>query len=495
MNKKVIVIGGGIAGLSAGIYAQKCGFDTTILESHSIPGGICTSWKRNGYLIEGGMHWLGGSNKNEPLNKLWRYVGAIDDNVSFRYSEPFIEYDHEGLPIRLYRDVDATEKHLLELSPADTKEIKIFCNNIRKLKNFSDPITDIKGVKVTKKRRASLSAFFSLLPVISIMVKYSKISREKYANRFKHDGIREMLLALPGAEQGMAMLIMTMGSLARNDGGFPEGGSLLFANRMAKTFTRLSGEILYNTKAEKVIVENGKTTGVMIHNEKMDADSVIITSDTMAADRLFAEPLKCDWLDEMRRITGPTMVTFISLGISADLKKYNGYCLFKLKKTITLSDQVYDYLSISNYAADPTYSPNGKSVITIQLPGDTYEFWKKLKEESKYTEEKQRIAAAVIEAITTQMPEAAGNIEVCDVATPLTYERYCGNWKGSWMTEIRPDMKFKPYPAIIKGLDGIYFAGQRMIPPGGIPAALMSSRRAVQYLCRDTDTLFVSEED
>ena len=54
--KKLIVIGGGIAGLSAGIYAQKCGFDTTIFESHSISGGNCTSWKRGGYLFEGGMH-------------------------------------------------------------------------------------------------------------------------------------------------------------------------------------------------------------------------------------------------------------------------------------------------------------------------------------------------------------------------------------------------------------------------------------------------------
>jgi len=39
MKKKVMVIGGGIAGLSAGVYAQKCGFDVTILESHGIAGG------------------------------------------------------------------------------------------------------------------------------------------------------------------------------------------------------------------------------------------------------------------------------------------------------------------------------------------------------------------------------------------------------------------------------------------------------------------------
>ena len=68
MKRKLIVIGGGISGLSAGIYAQKCGFDTTIVESHSIAGGNCTSWKRKGYLFKGGMHWLSGSKASSPLN-------------------------------------------------------------------------------------------------------------------------------------------------------------------------------------------------------------------------------------------------------------------------------------------------------------------------------------------------------------------------------------------------------------------------------------------
>ena len=35
--KKVIIIGGGIAGLSAGVYARRSGFDVTILEQHTIP--------------------------------------------------------------------------------------------------------------------------------------------------------------------------------------------------------------------------------------------------------------------------------------------------------------------------------------------------------------------------------------------------------------------------------------------------------------------------
>jgi len=495
MSKNVIVIGAGIAGLSAGVYAQKCGFNVTILESHNIPGGICTSWKRKGYLFEGGMHWLAGSSEKQHMNKMWRHIGALNDSVKISYSEPFVEYNHNGTPIRLYRNVDTTERHFLELSPDDAKEIKKFCNNLRKLKIVSRPINDIKGVKVTKKNPRKLSDLFILFPMIRIMTAYSKVSVLQYGQRFKHEGIRQMFSSMPGSEQGIVMLMFTMSALARGDGGFPEGGSIPFVERIANTFTSLGGKILYNTPAEKVIVENNKAVGVMAKGERMSADAVIITSDTMAIDRFFDTLPKASWLDKMRKITEPTSATFISLGINADLSHYPERPLINLKKPIEISGIANESLLLSNYATDPHYSPEGKSVITTQLHGDTYDYWKKLKDESveKYKEEKKRVSDEVIAEISAFMPEADGKIEVCDVATPLTYERYCGNWKGSWMTAITPNTKFKPYPSAIKGLDGVYFAGQRMIPPGGMPPAMISARTAVQYLCRDTNTLFVSE--
>jgi len=504
MNKKVIVIGGGIAGLSAGIYAQKCGFDVTILESHFLPGGNCTSWKRGDYLFEGGMHWLTGSNPKEQVNSMWRCTGALTDDVEISYFEPFGVYDHNGTQIRLYRDVDKTEKHFLELSPEDEKEIKKFCNNIRKVKNLSMPVTDVKGVKVTKKSRPPLSMLTSAMSAISLIKSFAKVSREEYAKKFVHEGLQELIRAMTDDKTGIAPFIFTMGSLARGDGGFPEGGSLPFAKRMADMFTGLGGKIEYETRADRVIIENNKVAGVMIKkvksfaeasdNERIDADAVIVTADTMAINHLFDSPPKAKWLDEMRSNAKPTMVTFISLGINADLSNYPHYGIFKLKDEIKLADQTYDYLSTNNYASDPVYSPQGKTAMTIQLSGDTYDFWKKAKEDGTYEEEKQKIADAVINAIAVKMPETDGKIEVCDVATPLTYERYCANWRGSWMTEMTPEMKIKTYPAIIDGLSGVYFAGHRMMPPGGLPTAIMTARIAIQHLCRETDTLFISED-
>ena len=48
-SKSVIIIGAGIAGLSAGCYAQMNGYTSRIFEMHDKPGGLCTAWKRGIY--------------------------------------------------------------------------------------------------------------------------------------------------------------------------------------------------------------------------------------------------------------------------------------------------------------------------------------------------------------------------------------------------------------------------------------------------------------
>jgi len=495
MAKRVVIIGGGIAGLSAGIYAQKCGFAATLLERHSMAGGNCTSWKREGYLFEGSMHWLTGSNPKEPLYKLWRYVGALDENIPIHYREPYREYDHQGTPIRFYRNIALTEKHWLSLAPQDKKEIRKLCKNIRRVQNLSMPIPNLRKVKLSKKPSyPPLSLLWAALAAWRLLKTLSKVSRDSYIHRFSHEGLQHLLRASTHERSGILPLVFTMGTLARGDGGFPEGGSLPFVQRMLKTFTSAGGEILCDTQAQRVVVENGKAVGVLAAQRHFPADAVIVSSDTMAMDALFETPPQAPWIEQMRQNAKPTMATLVSFGLNVNLKNYPKYGVFRLKKPIGLASQTYKYLSFNNYAEDAAYSPPGKTVLTFQLGGDSYAHWKQAKTENRYWEEKQKLADAVMEALCAQIPEAVGHIEVWDMATPLTYERYCGTWKGSWMTEMSPKMKMKTYPSVVPGLLGVYFAGHRMMPPGGLPIALLSGRTAVQYLCRDTHTRFISEE-
>lgn len=98
----------------------------------------------------------------------------------------------------------------------------------------------------------------------------------------------------------------------------------------------------------------------------------------------------------------------------------------------------------------------------------------------------------VLELLAKHISQTAGKVEVVDVATPLTYERYCDTYHGSWMTVVKDAKSITAYPAVSQKFKNLYFAGQRVMPPGGLHGAADSGRRAVQHLCKDTGRVLKS---
>ncbi len=491
--KKVIVVGGGIAGLSAGIYAAGCGFETTILESHAIAGGNCTSWRRGDYLFEGGMHWLTGSSKENPIYKVWRHLGALDDSVSVICPETFAEYDHNGVAIKLFRNADKLEKHLLSIAPEDSKPIRRLCGDIHRFGNLTMPLGHVKGLKATQKAPSGLAAL-KLLPMLPHLAALGKINCEEYARRFSHEGIQSALRACMIDEYYATALVMTLASMSAGDGGFPEGGSLPFVERMTKRFASLGGTIQYKAVVDRVLVENGRAVGVSLGGKRLDADAVIVTVDTMTAEKLFDCPPEAGWLRTMRSEAGPVVTSFVSLGVDADLSDLPHVMNWKPVAPLTAGGLTYPFLEANVYAGRG-FAPAGKTAVTMPLAGDSYDFWRRTREDGRYTAEKQALLERVSDAFTAHVPRAKNRIEVSDLATPLTYERYCGTWRGSYMTLVPKKAAMRSHSGVPDNIRFCYFAGQRLMPPGGLPVAATTGRTAVQYLCRDTDTVFVCEQD
>ncbi|ERI91410.1 amine oxidase [Clostridiales bacterium oral taxon 876 str. F0540] len=489
--KKVIIVGAGIAGLSAGIYAKQSGFNVTIFESHTIPGGASTSWRRKGYLFEGGMHWLTGSSPKVPLNKVWRELGALRDDIPIYNKDPFFTVEFEGKTAYLYRDVEKLRQHFLEISPEDKNEIDQLCRDIKRFSKVSMPISDIKNVKVKKKSSLPLSAVIKMLPAFSRRAFYANQTAGEYASRFKSPILRLLIKSIVGEQYSATGMIFTIATLASGDGGYPEGGSLAMASRMAKYFESLGGKINYNSKVTKISVNNGISDGVIINGKHIPADAVIVTQDTLVAiDSLFDPPINEPWAQKMRQSTKPMLNTFICLGIETDLSELPESMNFVPYKPLSCGEAELEVVSINNYAGYKGYAPDGCTAVTSIISGDSYDYWKACKENNTYELEKKRLAESFIETLAERFPKIRGKVAVWDVATPLTYERYLGSYKGSWMSVMCPGENMKSYPSKPENFQNIYFAGQRLNPPGGLPVAAETGRKAVQYLCRDTDTIF-----
>lgn len=489
--KDIIIVGAGIAGLSAGIYAVQSGFEVTIYESHTIPGGASTSWRRNGYLFEGGMHWLTGSSPKTLINKCWREVRALDDSVEIHNKEIFLTVEYEGITINLYTDLNKLSKHLLEIAPEDEKEILRLIKDIKSFSNFEMPITDLKGLKVKNKSSMSIGKAFSMIPALPRMSFYINQSSKEYSNRFKNKGLQLLFKSIVGEENNAMSLIFTIATVTSGDGGYPKGGSLEMAKRMEMYFKSLGGKIEYKSKVERVLVKDNTAYGVIVKGEEINSDAVIVTVDTLTAiDKLFEEAIKEPWAEKMRRDTKPMLNTFICLGIKEELEGISENTLFFSKQPLIHANKEINTLGLHNYYGYKGYAPEGCTAVTSAIMDDTYDFWKNAQENGTYEGEKQKLAENFINILAEKYPQIKGKVEVWDVATPLTYERYLGSYKGSWMSIMGKGEKTETYQTKPESIKNVYFAGQRMSLPGGLPVALETGRKAVQYLCKDNDVMF-----
>ena len=132
MKKKIIIIGGGVAGLSAGIYSAMNGFETEIIEMHNVAGGQCTAWERKKYRFDYCLHWLVGTSKG-AFHEIWKETNVLNNETEIINHEVHSQlFDKDRNKLIIYTNIDRWEKYLIEMAPEDTKSIRRMCNDMRK---------------------------------------------------------------------------------------------------------------------------------------------------------------------------------------------------------------------------------------------------------------------------------------------------------------------------------------------------------------------------
>jgi len=490
---KVIVIGAGISGLSAAIYAARSGFDVTILEQHFTFGGLSTSWSRKGYYFEGGMHWLTGSSPKLTLNRIWKETGALKENNPIEIRDPHYTLIDGDTKLCMYRDINKLYKHLVEYAPEDKKMLKKLVKHVKAFMNVHLVVNDIRGLKAKNPVHPKLTELLKMAPAGLYYKKLVDMSYIDYVNQFKNKNIRHLFMSAIGDRYNAISFVYTLASFASGDCGYPAGGSVTMAQNMVDTFLSLGGKIEYRKKVTNVEVDDtGYVSGVTAGDEFIPAEAVIITQDMRnAIDTLFDNMLYEPLANQLRHNVVTEQNTFICLGVHADLSHLPQAMVFPLEEPFELAGHKFTEIKLYNYAKYQDRAPQGCSSLTSILLSDSYYYWKQAKEDGTYKEKKEELGRRFVEAVSKFIPEVKDNLDVIDIATPCTYERYCSSYEGSWMSVWKPGTKQYNYPQYLQNVIGVYFAGQRTMMPGGLPIAVYSGRQAVQLLCKETDTIFV----
>ncbi len=492
MKRSIIIIGAGVAGLSAGCYGQMNGYDTQIFEMHSLPGGLCTSWKRKGYVFDGCIHWLVGSKNGSSMNRIWQELGAVQGRQMVHHEE-FIRFQNaDGKVFILYANVDRLEQHLLELSPADSQNIRKLCGLIRKFARLGDVVMEGPTRAAGGNLLEGIRRLWATAALMPDMIQYSKLSIQTFSERLTDPFLRQALAHVFGSPDfPLIALLMTMAWQHNQDAGYPIGGSLAFAQAIAQRYLGLGGQIHYQSRVDKILVENHRAVGVRLTDgSEHRADVVISAADGHAT---IFDMLEGQYVDDKIRGYYRDLPIFapiiqVSLGIHRDLADQPHTVQYELAEPLQIAEKARRSIGFKHYGYDPTIAPTGKSVVTTMFDS-SHAYWQELAQEpERYDAEKQDIAIKVIEQLERHYPGITRQIEVVDVATPLTFERYTGNWQGSmegWLpTTKTSSMMITGMSKTLPGLENFYMVGQWVEPGGGLPPAALSGRRVIDMICK-----------
>jgi phytoene dehydrogenase-like protein len=493
-QKSIIIIGAGIAGLSAGCYAQMNGYNTQIFEMHNIPGGLCTSWKRKGYTFDGCIHYLFGS-RSGFAHRMYEELGAVQGRRMVD-NEEFLRVEGRGGKVwTVFADLDRLEQHMKELSPADASVIEEFCNTARLFARSEMPAE--KPMELMGP--FDMLKMLKILPTMRAMRKYGKVSMHEYATRFNDPFLREVfpLIMEDVPDLPMSIVMMSLAELHKRNSGWPIGGSLEFARAIEQRYRDLGGEVQYKARVEKILVEADRAVGVRL-TDGMEHRADIVISAADGRTTIF-DMLGGKYVDDKIRHYYNEWPIFepylqISLGVVRDFSSEPHSITFALAEPLKVGDQTRRWVHMKHYCYDPSMAPSGKSVVTASFLFLNYEYWKTLYEDrERYKAEKQALADAVVDRLEKRFPGIKEQIEVVDVATPVTYERYTGNWRGCYEGwRMTTATMGKAMSRTLPGLGSFYMAGQWVFMGGGIPGAVMSGRHLIQVICKRDQKQFVT---
>ncbi len=491
-QKSMIIIGGGLAGLSTGVYGRLNGYDTYIFEQHTLPGGVCTAWKRKGYTMDGCIHWLMGSSPKASLYHIYEEVGALEGNrllildVYGRCLDLAAEKElvYWADLDRLAQDMKALtsypEDHtLIDTLIAAAQAFKSFDMQLDKAPELTGPLDNLKMMW----RLRNLGKY----------VRYQKITVKEFFAPLKEPFLRWAITNVFVPEMPMMFLFALLGQLAAGELAVVEGGSLKFSLAIAQRYKDLGGAITYGAEVVKILVKNDRAVGIQLGDgNEHHADIVVSAADGRST---IFEMLEGKYIDDKIRhrydhwpIFEPLILA--TFGVAREFPGEITDNNIKLHRPIFIGGKKIEALMVRIFNHDPSLAPSGKTAVQIMLTHE-FDYWDTLhKDRARYDAEKEKVAALLLQQLEGLYPGITQQVEVTDVATPYTFWRYSRNYRGAfegWSMSVETQERVAK---TLPGLENFYMVGQWVEPGGGIPTAITSGRNLVQILCHQEKRAF-----
>ncbi len=479
----VVIVGGGLAGLSAGCYARASGFRTTVVEHNIALGGVCTAWPRGPYTVDGCIHWLTGG----AFAPLYEELGIVPP-VRLHVLKEWTAYRdaRNGRTLHFTRDLDGLARGLSALAPEDGAEIDRIVAGARRVAELKHPLDQDHRTFWDQ-----IAEFWQMRDELGTVMHFRKPLALYVREHLRSPVLQRIFTQLLPPEAPALFLLMVLGYLEAGHLSRPIGGTAAFRDALIASYQRLGGEIQLHATVDEVLIEEHEARGVRLSDGSfVMADAVISTSSMpetvlrLLGGRFGGDDVRA----KLARWRTFQPVVLASFGIALPLSDLPSLMVLDRVEPFEVGDVVNDALYVRVCNDDTSFAPAGHTVIQAML-GSNYEWW--ATRGARYTAEKDNVGDVAVAQLAKQIPGLAGAVRMVDIATPLTFWSSARAWRGAYEGWLPSSESF--FGQVRKTLPGLHrfvMAGQWVEPGGGVPTALLSGRQAVQLLCTELDVRF-----
>jgi prolycopene isomerase len=492
-KEKIVVVGGGIAGMVAASYLTRYGKQVLVLEQNHHTGGNMSGFRRGDYYFDGGDQSFESLGIVFPILKDL----GIYDKLEWTKVRYRMKSDHFDFFIDSFKDV---EEALGTAFPDETGIPELF-REVKRVCSFLDKYCTAHSFPALND--TSLSKLVSFLPQVPSLLQWMRFDyREKMCGLVKNPALRKWFTEI-GYYRMPFLFFAGFWNLWIKDYWYPVGGMQKLHDLLAEQYTANGGELRCNVLVKKIETKNGKATGVLTSKgEFIEADKVVYAGDYKA---LVAGILDPELFPKKRRVkvqeaplTESLVAAYLGVDIPPEtlqkqLQSHHAFWFPNFDVIFPNKDSPEDVhrsmWSVVNFfgAENPDFAPAGKSTLVLQTYSSAYwqNFWKNKSMDFKRTDEYKELKRKVGEELVTLsekfIPDLKSKIEYFDVGTPLTIHRFSLNSEGStggWCYDDKVSLSFKaPFLNMISTpVKNVYAAGHYAVWPGGVISAALSGR-------------------
>jgi phytoene desaturase len=488
MDKKVIIIGSGFAGLSAASFMAKAGWQVTVLEKHEQPGGRARQLKVEGFTFDMGPSWYW---MPAVFERFFEQFGKkVSDYYKLFRLDPSYRIYWGDEPMDIPADYTSLKNLFNTIEPGSGEQLDKF------LKEAAYKY-EVGINKLVHKPGQSLSEFldWDLLTGIFKLDVFNSI-RAHVAKHFSNPKLKQLLefpVLFLGALAEDTPALYSLMNYADIKGGtwFPEGGMYSIVEAMYKLALELGVTFKFNENAEEIIVENRLATSVRTTSNIYNADVIIGGADYHFIEtKLLAKKYR-SYSDKYweNRVMAPGCLIYY-VGLNKELGNILHHSLFFDTSFEEHGKEIYTtkkwpqnplfYVSATS-VTDFTVAPEGCENLFFLVPvatgleGDTEEL----------REHYFKLIIARMERHIGQsiMPHIIFKKSYAHSDFISDYNAFKGNAYGLANTLMQTSIL---KPALrSKTIKNLFYTGQLTVPGPGVPPSLISgevvAKEVVKY--------------